>query len=78
MICVDFYNNHIDKAKFKSQCRKKPEYHEMGPFQQRFKDLNITPKTAGPHGEFSRSVKDWVETLAKPLADSKRNEDTLP
>ena len=39
---------------------------------------NWTPLTAGSHGEFSRSVKDWVETLAKTFADSKCNEDTLP
>lgn len=49
MDCVDFYNNHIDKANFKSQCRKKPEYHEMGPFQRRFEDSYVANDSRTVH-----------------------------
>ena len=39
-------------------------------------DLNLTIVTAGPRGEFSRNVSEWIEHISSKYADTKCDDGT--
>ena len=76
MVNYDYINNDIDGATQKTQRKQKPAFDKMGPFQKRFDEINLIIVTAGPRGEFSKSVCKWVDQLATGYAKSKCDDST--